>query len=87
MNLRDPLLEIFYALLIRPRLQPSPDTLAKAVTLLRMRDSLLRNRINLVLDVGGNVGRFVQKVRRLGYKGLVVSFEPDPRAFAELVRR
>jgi FkbM family methyltransferase len=87
MNVRDQLVEVFYALLIRPRLGLSSDALAKAVTLLRMRECLLRNRINLVIDVGGNVGRLVQKMRRLGYRGLVVSFEPDPHAFAELVRR
>jgi SAM-dependent methyltransferase len=84
-NVREPLLDVFYAMLIRPRLGLSPNALAKIVNLLRMRECLLRNRVNLVLDVGGNVGRFVHRIRRLGYRGLVVSFEPDPHAFAQLV--
>jgi FkbM family methyltransferase len=87
MNVREPLLDVFYAMLIRPRLGLSPNALAKIVNLLRMRECLLRNRVNLVLDVGGNVGRFVHRIRRLGYRGRVVSFEPDPHAFAQLVRR
>lgn len=41
--------------------------------------------IDCVLDVGANIGQFAREVRRLGYKGLILSFEPDPTAFAKLV--
>jgi FkbM family methyltransferase len=59
-----------------------PDTseLVFVVDLLRRRD------VDLVLDVGANVGRYVRALRRHGWRGPVVSFEPLPDAHAELER-
>jgi FkbM family methyltransferase len=37
--------------------------------------------INVVLDVGGNIGQFSEKLREIGYRGKIVSFEPLPEAF------
>ena len=42
--------------------------------------------INLVLDVGANVGQTHDNLRNAGYKGRVVSFEPVPSAYAELIK-
>jgi FkbM family methyltransferase len=40
---------------------------------------VIRSReINCVIDVGGNRGLFAQRVRKLGYTGRIVSFEPSP---------
>ena len=42
-------------------------------------DAVLGSReINCVIDVGGNRGHFGERLRALGYRGRIVSFEPSP---------
>jgi len=51
----------------------------------RRRAALLREyAIDLVLDVGANVGQFSGDVRGSGYAGRIVSFEPVADAFGKL---
>ena len=40
--------------------------------------------IDLVLDVGADTGEWVRTIRRLGYRGRVVSFEPLRASYAAL---
>jgi FkbM family methyltransferase len=40
--------------------------------------------INLILDVGANTGQFAQWIRRRGYVGRIISYEPVKEAFIEL---
>jgi FkbM family methyltransferase len=41
-------------------------------------------QINLIFDVGANAGQFGQRVRALGYKGKLVSFEPMADVYRQL---
>lgn len=42
---------------------------------------LKQSRIDLVLDVGANQGQFAKLIRNIGYKGLIISYEPLENAF------
>lgn len=45
---------------------------------------LQRAEIDLVLDVGANIGQYAVSLRQAGYRGRIVSLEPLPDAFAAL---
>lgn len=45
------------------------------------------HKIDLVLDVGANIGQTGGILREIGYKGRIVSFEPLPSAHAKLTER
>lgn len=38
-------------------------------------------QINLLLDIGANVGTYAMEARRTGYKGFIVSFEPLTKSY------
>lgn len=42
----------------------------------RMAAMLASHRVDVVFDVGANVGQFVLHLREIGYRGRVISFEP-----------
>ena len=43
--------------------------------------------VDCVLDVGANRGQFAERIRKLGYRGWIVSFEPVPEVYRALSRR
>lgn len=63
------------------RYQPRTHVLAKKSDLRRQLG------IDLVLDVGANIGQFASELRHDGYEGRIVSFEPLSEAFATLSAR
>jgi len=48
---------------------------------LKLKRFLATNNISAVLDVGANTGQYVDDLRQLGYKGKILSFEPQQNAF------
>jgi FkbM family methyltransferase len=60
----------------------------KRVTAISQRetlgDLLAALKINYVLDVGANQGQYARLLRRVGYSGQILSFEPNPDVFQKL---
>lgn len=52
----------------------------------RLASMLSAHRVDLVLDVGANTGQFAQSIRKAGYRGRLVSFEPLSTAHEQLLR-
>lgn len=49
------------------------------------RIKLIKNyNIDVILDVGANIGQYGGEMRNLGYKGELISFEPMKKAFNKL---
>lgn len=53
---------------------------------MKLVSSLQKFGIDLVLDVGANTGQFASEIRRYGYAGRIVSFEPLSQAHDGLQR-
>jgi FkbM family methyltransferase len=49
-----------------------------------IRSALVSLNVDCVLDVGANDGNFASRLRLMGFKGHIVSFEPNPDAMARL---
>lgn len=48
------------------------------------QDLLHTNGIDLIFDVGANTGQYAQRIRALGYRGDIISFEPMAEAYQQL---
>src|SRR5260370_31950475 len=51
-----------------------------------LRQILQQLGISVVFDVGAHVGEYAMRLRELGYRGRIVSFEPQADAFTALAR-
>jgi FkbM family methyltransferase len=60
--------------------------LSRVAAMGHLRDLLEKHKIECVLDVGANAGQFGKSLRKLGYTGRIISFEPMDRARSELER-
>jgi FkbM family methyltransferase len=58
--------------------------LGKHLVALHIAGILRRYQVNCVLDVGANRGQYARSLRKFGYRGYIVSFEPVPEDFAAL---
>ena len=79
-------------LAVRETLRVSPDLpawkrdylLSQLAARAHLQELLRRLAINLVIDVGANQGQFALGLRALGYRGRIVSFEPQTAQYAHL---
>jgi FkbM family methyltransferase len=55
--------------------------------LAKLSDNILTGEIDLVIDVGANVGQFGIDLRNAGYRGEIFSFEPATSPFRELQKK
>ena len=53
---------------------------------LQLLKALQRFEVDVVFDIGGNVGQFAKSLRSVGYEGEIVSFEPLLAAHSMLVK-
>lgn len=65
-------------------LKKKSDLQIAAQPLQPLTDRLERHGIELVLDVGANRGQYGGSLRRAGYGGKIISFEPLTEAFSKL---
>jgi len=86
MTLREKLVRAVYAAVASRSAAPIVERL-KAVSERQVLGELLSKlRIDCVIDVGANEGQYARLLRRLGFTGLILSFEPNVDVFNVMQR-
>lgn len=65
---------------------PQPEPTREEMIARQIVSLLQKKKIDLVLDIGANTGQFASDIRRCGYAGRIVSFEPLSQAHSELLK-
>jgi len=72
--------------LISAGLKAPENPLDRFIEFTMLKDLLAKLEIDCVLDVGANCGQFARHLRAIGYRGRIISFEPNPEEFTRLQR-
>ncbi len=84
MATRETLVRLFYRLAGKPTVAGALERLS-AISQRRILGKLLTDlRVDCVIDVGANEGQYARLLRRLGFQGQILSFEPNPDVFEAL---
>jgi len=81
---REFLVRFLYRLIANPVVMGTVEriwTIAEKQMLMRMLNDL---QVTCLVDVGANAGQYARLIRRLGFTGTIVSFEPNPAVFRTL---
>src|SRR5579863_2455754 len=81
MILREKLVRSVYAAVASPTGAQIAERLKAISERQALRELLSKLRIDCVIDVGANEGQYARLLRRLGFAGLILSFEPNADVF------
>ena len=81
MTLREKLVRAVYAAVASPTGAQIAERLKSVSERQALRELLSKLQVNCVIDVGANEGQYARLLRRLGFTGQILSFEPNVEVF------